>query len=387
MFRMVAASAGWDFPRRGAGLMRHIIHADLDAFYAAVEQLDNPELRGRPVLVGGSPRSRGVVATASYEARAYGVHSAMPMATAVRQCPQGIVLRPRFDRYREMSRRVMAVFHALTPLVEPVSLDEAYLDISAAVAQGPPPLGLALELKRRVKAETGLAVSVGVATGKGIAKIASDLQKPDGLVLVPPGQERAFLAPLPAGKLWGIGPKTAERLRQEGIHTIGELAAQPADWFARHFGKRAADLRAKAQGQDDDPVRTERTPKSLSAETTFPADLGDPAQLRAELSTLAANVARHLESKSLRGRTVTVKLRLADYTTLNRQTTLPSPTGDAAVISETAWRLLQGELTPGRNFRLLGVGVSTFGEPPPPDAAPTRQLAFPLPLTEPLSLG
>lgn len=367
--------------------MCHIIHADLDAFYAAVEQLDNPELRGRPVLVGGSPRSRGVVATASYEARAYGVHSAMPMATAVRQCPQGIVLRPRFDRYREMSRRVMAVFHDLTPLVEPVSLDEAYLDISAAVAQGPPPLGLALELKRRVKAETGLAVSVGVATGKGIAKIASDLQKPDGLVLVPPGQEREFLAPLPAGKLWGIGPKTAERLRQQGIHTIGELAAQPADWFSRHFGKRAASLRAKAQGQDDDPVRTERTPKSLSAETTFPADLGDPAQLRAELSALAATVARHLDSKALRGRTVTVKLRLADYTTRNRQTTLPAPTADAAVILETAWRLLQGELTPGRNFRLLGVGVSAFGEPPPPDAAPTRQLALPLPSVEPPSLA
>ena len=362
--------------------MRHIIHADLDAFYAAVEQLDNPALRGLPVLVGGSPRSRGVVATASYEARAYGVHSAMPMAAAIRQCPPGIVLRPRFDRYREMSRQVMAVFHALTDLVEPLSLDEAYLDISAAVAAGPPPLGIALELKRQVKAETGLAVSVGVASGKGIAKIASDLQKPDGLVLVPPGQERAFLAPLPAAKLWGIGPKTAERLRQEGIHTIGELAEQPADWFARHFGKRAASIQAKAMGQDDDPVRTERAPKSLSAETTFPTDLGDPAALRAELSALAANVARHLEGKAMQGRTVTVKLRLADYTTLNRQTTLPTPTADAAVLRETAWQLLQGELTPGRHFRLLGVGVSAFGATPAASAESIRQLALPLALVE-----
>lgn len=357
--------------------MRHIIHADLDAFYAAVEQLDNPELRGRPVLVGGSPRSRGVVATASYEARAYGVHSAMPMSTAVRQCPQGIVVRPRFDRYREMSRRVMAVFQDLTDLVEPLSLDEAYLDISAAVEQsGQLPLGVAIDLKRRVKAETGLAVSVGVASGKSIAKIASDLQKPDGLVLVPPGQERDFLAPLPAGKLWGIGPKTAERLRQEGITTIGELAAQPADWFARHFGKRADSIRTKAIGQDDDPVQTERSPKSISSETTFPEDIGDPATLRAELTSLTAGVAQHLERKELQGRTVTVKLRLADYTTLNRQTTLTAPTGDAAVILETAWGLLQTELMPGRNFRLLGVGVSAFGETPVPETTP--QLALPL---------
>ena len=357
--------------------MRHIIHADLDAFYAAVEQLDNPELRGRPVLVGGSPRSRGVVATASYEARAYGVHSAMPMSTAVRHCPEGIVVRPRFDRYREMSRRVMGVFRDLTDLVEPLSLDEAYLDISAVVEQsGQRPLGVAIDLKRRVKGETGLAVSVGVAAGKSIAKIASDLQKPDGLVLVPPGEEREFLAPLPAGKLWGIGPKTAERLRQEGITTIGELAEQPGDWFARHFGKRADSIRAKAMGRDDDPVQTERSPKSISSETTFPEDIGDAAALRAELTSLTAGVAQHLERKELQGRTVTVKLRLADFTTLNRQTTLAAPTGDATIILETAWALLQGELRPGRSFRLLGVGVSAFGEVAAPAASP--QLALPL---------
>jgi DNA polymerase IV len=191
-------------------LVRHILHADLDAFYASVEQLDRLELRGKPVLVGGSPQVRGVVATASYEARKYGVHSAMPMATAMRHCPQGIIVRPRFDRYREVSRQVMDIFHDLTDLVEPLSLDEAYLDITQVVEAGQPSLAVALQLKRRVREEIGLAVSVGVSTCKSVAKIASDLQKPDGLVVVPPGEELTFLAPLPVGKLTGIGPKTAD---------------------------------------------------------------------------------------------------------------------------------------------------------------------------------
>ncbi len=356
--------------------MRHIIHADLDAFYAAVEQLDAPELRGQPVLVGGSPRSRGVVATASYEARVFGVHSAMPMATAIRHCPRGVVVRPRFDRYREMSRRVMNIFHDLTDLVEPLSLDEAYLDISTVVERGQLPLGVAIDLKRRVKAETGLALSVGAGTTKSVAKIASDLQKPDGLVVVAPGQEREFLASLPVGKLWGIGPKTAERLRRDGINTIGDLAGQPEAWFARQFGKRAESVRARAWGQDDDPVETERSPKSVSAETTFPTDIGAPEALREELAGLAANVARHLEQKGRQGRTVTVKLRLSDYTTLNRQTTLTQSTAAGDIILETAWRLLSAELFPGRAFRLLGVGISTF------DEVPERGQQLTLPLLE-----
>ena len=355
-------------------IMRHIIHADLDAFYAAVEQLDNPELMGKPVLVGGSPQSRGVVATASYEARVFGVHSAMPMATAVRQCPQGIVVRPRFDRYREMSRKVMDVFQQWTDLVEPLSLDEAYLDVTARVEEGRLPLGVALELKRQVKAATGLNVSIGVGTCKSVAKIASDLEKPDGLVVVAPGEERRFLAPLAVGKLWGIGPKTAERLHQDGIQTIGDLAAQPDDWFVRRFGKRAASVKAKAQGQDDEPVKTERNPKSISAETTFADDLSEPEELRAVLAKLAGNVARQLERKEVRGKTVTVKLRLADFTTLTRQTTLSSFTNSEEAIMETGWKLLAGELAPGRAFRLLGVGVSGFGE----ESSLGRQLTLPL---------
>ena len=353
--------------------MRHIIHADLDAFYAAVEQLDNPELEGKPVLVGGSPQSRGVVATASYEARVYGVHSAMPMVTAVRQCPQGIVVRPRFDRYREMSLRVMDIFHDLTDLVEPLSLDEAYLDITTVVEAGKLPLGVAIDLKRRVKEVTGLNVSIGVGATKSVAKIASDLEKPDGLVVVPPGEEREFLAPLAVSKLWGIGPKTGERLHQDGIETIGDLAAQTEEWFVRRFGKRAESIKAKAQGQDGDPVRTQRDPKSISAETTFAEDLSDPEELRSVLARLAGNVARSLERKELRGKTVTVKLRLADFTTLTRQTTLTTFTSSEEVILETGWRLVTGELAPGRAFRLLGVGVSGFGG----DGTQIRQLALP----------
>ena len=340
---------------------RHIIHADLDAFYAAVEQLDNPELLGKPVLVGGRPEGRGVVATASYEAREFGVHSAMPMRSAVRLCPQGIIVPPRFERYREFSRRVMEIFHSLTDVVEPLSLDEAYLDITDPVEAGQAPLAMALDLKSRVREETGLTLSVGVAASKSVAKIASDLNKPDGLVVVPPGEDRDFLAPLPVAKLWGIGPKTAQRLNREGIHTIGDLASQPFGWFQARFGLRALSLQAKALGQDRELVHTERETKSVSAENTFATDLAETDLLQAELARLAARVARHLEGKDLRGKTVTVKARLADFTTFTRQTTLGSLTQSEATISDTAWRLLSSELTPGRSFRLLGVGVSGFG--------------------------
>ena len=344
--------------------MRHIIHADLDAFYATVEQLDNPELRGKPVLVGGRPEKRGVVATASYEARPFGVHSAMPMRTAVRLCPQGIVVSPRFTRYREMSQQVMDIFRDFTEVIQPLSLDEAYLDISDAVdeTEGRWPLGVALELKRRVKEDTGLTVSVGVSVSKSVSKIASDLDKPDGLLVVPPGDEAGFLAPLPVGKLWGIGPKTAERLRAEGVDTIGLLAVQSPEWFGRVFGQRAEAVHQRAVGLDNEPVETERATKSVSSETTFPDDIGDTAELRRVLEELAGGVAESLERKGLQGRTVTVKMRLADFTTFTRQTTLPVPSNESDPIRDTAWRLLSAELTAGRTFRLLGVGVSNFTE-------------------------
>ena len=357
---------------------RHIIHADLDAFYAAVEQLDNPDLAGKAIMVGGRPEDRGVVATASYEARQYGVRSAMPMRTATRLCPHGIIIPPRFDRYREMSRSVMQVFHRITDLVEPLSLDEAYLDITGPVNAGGVPLGIALDLKNQVNRDTGLTLSVGVGTSKSVAKIASDLQKPDGLVVVAPGEEENFLAGLPVGKLWGIGPKTAQRLNTEGIETIGQLASQPESWFRQVFGQRAMDIQAMALGQDKSPVRTERETKSVSAETTFADDLSGEETLYPYLAKLAGRVANHLEGKKLQGKTVTVKARLADFTTFTRQTTLPQPTGDESTILETAWQLFSKELTPGRSFRLLGVGVSGFASPSDIQKAPDLQLQLPL---------
>jgi len=341
---------------------RHILHADLDAFYAAVEVLDDPDLAGKAVMVGGDPENRGVVATASYEARVFGVHSAMPMRTAVRLCPHGIIIHPRFDRYRQLSRAVMDVFHEFTELVEPLSMDEAYLDITEAVEAGRLPLAIALELKNTVHEKTGLTLSVGAGTSKSVAKIASDLHKPDGLVVVAPGEELEFLAPLVVGKLWGIGPKTGQRLRADGIETIGELASQSTGWFQRRFGKRALDVQARAMGEDREPVRTERETKSVSAESTFATDLSGEDTLYPHLSRLAGRVAQHLEGKQLKGKTVTVKARLTDFTTFTRQTTLPYPTGSDTVILETAWRLFSRELTPGRSFRLLGIGVSGFTE-------------------------
>ena len=357
---------------------RHIIHADLDAFYAAVEQLDNPELVGKAIMVGGRPEDRGVVATASYEARKYGVRSAMPMRTAIRLCPHGIIIPARFDRYREMSRSVMQVFHGITDLVEPLSLDEAYLDITGPVHAGGVPLGIALDLKNQVNRETGLTLSVGVGTSKSVAKIASDLQKPDGLVVVAPGEEESFLAGLPVGKLWGIGPKTAQRLNAEGVETIGQLASQPESWFRQVFGQRAMDVRAMALGQDKAPVRTRRETKSVSAETTFADDLSGEETLYPYLARLAGRVANHLEGKKLQGKTVTVKARLADFTTFTRQTTLPQPTSDESTILDTSWRLFSKELTPDRSFRLLGVGVSGFAVPSETRKHPVGQLQLPL---------
>jgi DNA polymerase-4 len=340
--------------------MRHILHADFDAFYASVEQLDKPHLRGKPVVVGGKPEDRGVVASASYEARRYGVRSAMPMHTALRLCSQAIRIGPRFDRYREVSRSVMAIFKDITPLVEPLSLDEAYLDVTEVVTSENQPADIARNLKRRVKGELGLTISVGVAICKSIAKIASDMDKPDGLTIVPPGTEREFLAPLPAGKLWGVGPKTAERLASEGINTIGDLAAQPEEWLHQRFGKNGPHMRRLALGQDNRPVVVERETRSVSAETTFARDTGDPEVLLEVVNRLSQQVSRHLKRKELQGRTVKLKLRLSDFTTFTRQKTLAALVQSPDDVADAARSLLQLELQPGRLFRLVGVGVSGF---------------------------
>ena len=336
-----------------------IIHADLDAFYASVEQLDNPELRGKPVLVGGSPERRGVVAACSYEARAFGVHSAMPMRTAVARCPRAIVVPPRFDRYAEVSRRVMAIFRATASVVEPASLDEAYLDITAAAGRSSP-RAVAESLKAEVKRVTGLNVSIGLAVSKSVAKIASDMDKPDGLCVVPPGAERAFLAPLPTRKLPGIGPKTSKLLEDEGVATLGELAAKSDAWTERRLGRRGPELARQARGEDPREVAPRSGAKSVSAETTFAADLDDAGALFAAAERLSRRVAERLEKHGHWGRTVTIKLRLADFTTFTRSATRPAPIGGPDDLAATAKELLRRELAPGRRFRLLGIGVSAF---------------------------
>ncbi|MDP6107462.1 MAG: DNA polymerase IV, partial [Candidatus Brocadiia bacterium] len=312
------------------------------------------------VVVGGSPDSRGVVASASYEARRFGVRSAMPMRTALQRCPQATRVRPHFDRYTQVSRQLMAILRELSDLVEPLSLDEAYLDATGAVASGRPPGEIAAELRSRVRAELGLTISVGVATSKSVAKIASDMDKPDGLTIVPPGAERAFLAPLAIEKLWGIGPKTAVRLRREGIGTIAELAARPPEWWATRFGKTGPHLRHLALGEDDSPVVEHRERKSVSAETTLAEDTGDPGVLEELTDRLSQSVSRHLKRAELRGRTVKLKLRLSDFTTFTRQVTMPRPVDAPKDIAQAARTMLRRELQSGRQFRLVGVGVSSF---------------------------
>ncbi len=338
------------------------MHADLDAFFASVEQMDRPDLRGKPVLVGGSPQARGVVAACSYESRVYGVHSAMPMRTALRLCPQAIVVPPRFERYHHLSEQVMDIFHDLTPLVQPLSMDEAYLDVTDVVARGVQPVEVTRMLKERVKRDVGLIISVGVATSKSVAKVASEIGKPDGLVVVEPGTEQVFLAPLPVRRLSGIGPRTEERLAKEGIATLGDLARQTEGWARRLFGKWGPEILAMSRGQDHRAVVTEHEVKSISAETTFPRDLGDPEEIREQVERLSQRVARRLESHEIQGKTITVKLRLADFTTFTRSITLAWPVSDPAAIREAALRLVEREMLPGQRFRLLGVGVSNLSE-------------------------
>lgn len=346
----------------GAANRRCILHADLDAFYASVEQMDRPDLRGKPVLVGGSPEGRGVVAACSYEARAYGIHSAMPMRTAMGLCASAIIVPPRFGRYGEVSAQVMSIFRSMTPLVQPLSLDEAYLDVTEVVSGGVTPREVGQRLKERVKSEVGLNISVGVGTSQSVSKIASDMEKPDGLVVVEPGDERRFLAPLPAKALSGIGPVTEQRLTLEGIKTLGQLAERTEEWARRLFGKWGPEMVALSRGEDDRPVVTERQVKSVSAETTFSSDISDRDELADYVARLSSKVARRLGGSGVMGRTVTVKLRLSDFTTFTRSVTLASPVGDAATIRETAQQLVSRELLPGRRFRLVGVGVSNFGE-------------------------
>ncbi len=342
-----------------------VLHLDLDAFFASVEQRDKPSLRGKPVVVGGVG-GRGVVATASYEARRFGVRSAMPTAEARSRCPHAAFLAGRFHAYRETSATVMALLRELSPLVEPLSLDEAYVDLAAGGLDHDTITALtetARGLKRRVHEATGgLTASVGLAGSKLVAKVASDLQKPDGLVVVPRGEERSFLDPMPVRVIPGVGPATAERLRRVGVHTVGELAAVSREELVRLVGQaHGGSLHALARAEDDRPVVPHREAKSVSVEDTYDVDLVDRRVLEGLVDRQAAKVADRLRSARLSGRTVTLKVRLHDFSTHTRSTTLDAPTDSARVVQRLARGLL-GEVDATGGVRLLGVGVSGLAD-------------------------
>ena len=342
--------------------MRTILHADLDAFYASVEVLDDPSLRGRPVIVGGGPEERGVVMAASYEARRYGVQSAMPLRTAGRRCPDGVFLPGRPDRYRELSQQVMSIFASYTPLVEPISLDEAFLDVTAsraAFGDGPT---IARRIKERVLDEVGLVVSVGVATNKLCAKVASDLRKPDALVVVAPGEEAAFLAPLPIRRLWGVGPQAQQALGDYGVTTIGQPAALQPSTLQRRFGRHGTELSARARGMDRSTVEPMQAPKSVGHEHTFHVDTTDRGRLEATLLDLAESVGTRLRRHDLAARAVQLKLRYEGFETLTRQAPLPHPTRDTGPLYDTATALLLRILIAGRGVRLIGLTAISLTE-------------------------
>lgn len=336
-----------------------ILHLDLDAFFTAVEQLHKPSLRGKPVVVGGVG-GRGVVSTASYEARVFGVHSAMPTAEARRRCPHAAYLAPRFEAYRDASVRVMDLARALTPLVEQVSIDEAYLDLTPSHPDATVESVTAVveDLRARIHAATGLTASVGAGTSKLVAKIHSDLAKPDGSLVVPPGEEAERLAPMSVRAVPGVGPATAARLAAHGVSTVGRLAALELDEAVALLGRaHGTQLHAFARGVDDREVVTERAAKSVSAETTFPADVTDRVTLGRHVRDLTTRVGARLRDDGLSGRTVVLKVRRHDFSTLTRSTTLDQPTDDDAVVVRHAERLLGG-LDVSNGLRLIGVGVS-----------------------------
>jgi DNA polymerase-4 len=350
--------------------MRRIIHLDMDAFYASVEQRDDPALRGRPVAVGGPAEGRGVVAAASYEARAFGVRSAMPMARAIRQCPGLVVVRPDFPRYREASQRVMAILRSATPLVEPLSLDEAYLDVTENLWGMPLATAVAVELKRRIRDELALTASAGVAPNKFLAKIASGWRKPDGLTVIAPERVEAFLQQLPVEALWGVGPVTARKLHAIGITRLVQVRDAGQARLAGAVGGLADWLLRLAHGDDPRPVVPERESKSVSAETTYAEDLRDLASMQAEVSRLAARVGGALARKRLLARTVTLKVRYADFVTVTRSHTDDGVTADAATIAVRAAALLRRTEAVRRPVRLLGVGTHGLVAAAPPGQDP-----------------
>lgn len=338
------------------------MHVDLDAFYASVEQLRRPELRRKPVIVGGSgvAGERGVVAAASYEARPFGVRSAMPLSRARRLCPQGIFVPCDFPAYREASKSVFAILDRYSPIIEPIALDEAYLDLTGEEALMGAPNDVARRLRDEVKARCGLDLSVGVANCKLVAKVASELRKPRGLVVVPDGDEAAFLAPLPLGKLPGCGPATAHKLERFGVRTIGDLAALPDPLLGELFGQYGRVLGGHARGVDPSPVMPPGDPKSISREVTFDRDVSDPIKVRETALALLQDVGQSLRSHQLSARTVVLKIRYQPFDTQSRQATLPYATDRDDQLAGALRQLLETQLDPSRPIRLIGAGVGNL---------------------------
>lgn len=360
-----------DGKKRG---LQTILHLDLDAFFCSVEEVRDPKLRGVAFAVGGRPGERGVVASCSYAARKYGVRSAMPMAQALRLFPKLLVISGRHRAYGEVSEQVMSRIREIGPSVEQISIDEAFVDITGAPE---PPLYVARRLQARIRDELGLPSSIGIAANKLVAKIATEVGKkaargsgpPFGLTMVPPGEEAAFLAPLPIEMIWGVGPKTASKLESLGMHTIGDLAKWPESSLIHSFGEYGRDLARRARGEDERMVVVERGAKSMSQETTFVRDVRDDETLRKTLRELSGEVGRSLHHSNLAGATIKLKIRWPDFTTLTRQATRSQRTDDGEEIYATALELMNSVRKPGQAVRLIGVGVSGLGEP-------ARQLAL-----------
>ncbi|UAK26374.1 DNA polymerase IV [Sphingomonas nostoxanthinifaciens] len=341
--------------RDGGGELRKIIHVDMDAFYASVEQRDDPALRGRPVAVGGS-RERGVVAAASYEARVFGVRSAMASSTARRRCPDLIFVKPRFEVYSAISHQIREIFADYTELIEPLSLDEAYLDVSGTGNA----TAVAREIRARIKAETGLTASAGVSYNKFIAKLASDQNKPDGLCVIPPDRGPGFVEQLAVARFHGVGPKTAERMARLGIATGADLKAQSLPFLERHFGSFADYLYGAARGIDGRPVRANRIRKSVGAERTFFEDIADPAALAEALERVLDALMERIDRSEAKGRTVTLKVKYADFHQITRARSFVSPVGDRAGIGGAGQALLAALLPVPKGVRLLGLALSSL---------------------------
>ena len=357
-----------------ASPIRRIVHVDMDAFYASVEQRDRPDLKGKPVAVGGKPEGRGVVAAASYEARVFGVRSALSMAKAVRLCPSLVIIRPDFAKYRAVSKQVFDLFRTVTPVVEPLSLDEAYLDVTKNTWNEPLATTVAKRLKAQILHETGLTASAGVAPNKFLAKIASAWQKPDGLTVIAPERVETFLHKLPVEALWGVGPVTARKLRKIGIKRLVDLRSIGNSDLRKTIGSQASSLKRLAHGVDNRPVVVNRSVKSHSSERTYAADLSNINQIRIEIERMALANANWLSKKKLYARTVTLKVRYSDFTTITRNDTHSTATNDSYQIARRAQRLIDRTDAADRPVRLLGVGVHGL----------TRQIDASVPTSRPL---